>query len=150
MARILINIDVPDLAAGIAFYADGLGFELQRRLFNGGVAEMLCGTQSIYLIAQAAGTLAIAGQAAVRDYGDHWTPMHLDLVVNDVDTALAKAVAAGARVSAAARDHVYGRLASLRDPFGHGFCLIAFTADGYHAVPSGRSNASGAKTGGRH
>jgi len=32
-----------------------------------------------------------------RDYGRHWTPVHIDFVVDDVEAALRRAVDAGAR-----------------------------------------------------
>ena len=40
----LVNIDVPDLEAGVRFYRDALGFELARRL-GPEVAEMTGGYQ---------------------------------------------------------------------------------------------------------
>ena len=62
-SRLLINIDVPDILAGIAFYCGGLGFQLQRRLFGGAVAELRLGDQHVYLIAQPAGqSPSLAGQ----------------------------------------------------------------------------------------
>ena len=51
----------------------------------------------IYLLEKAAGTPA-AGARQPRDYARHWTPVHLDVVVDDVDAAVARAVAAGARL----------------------------------------------------
>ena len=60
--------------------------------------------------------------------------MHLDVVVADVGAALARAVAAGAKAETAIRDEAYGRIVTLADPFGHGFCLIEFTGRGYHEL----------------
>ena len=57
--------------------------------------------------------------------------MHLDVVVDDLDTALERAVAAGARAETAIRTEAYGRIVVLADPFGHGFCLIQFLGRGY-------------------
>ena len=64
--------------------------------------------------------------------------MHLDLVVPDVDAAVARAVAAGAVLEQAARSHAWSRIALLADPFGHGFCLLQFLNRGYDelATPS--------------
>ncbi len=50
-----------------------------------------------------------AGSAAtedgdVRDYERHWTPLHLDWVVEDIDAALMRAVAAGAMLEQPVRE----------------------------------------------
>ncbi len=39
--------------------------------------------------------------------------------------------------AAFARDAPYGRIAMLADPFGHGFCLLQFSARGYDALLEG-------------
>jgi len=134
MREILINIDVPDLDAGIRFYEKGLGFALQRLLFDGTVAELAGGGSRIFLIGSAAGTAPVKGSPLVRAYDDHWTPVHLDIAVDDLDAALSGAVAAGARIAAAVTSHEWGRIAGLRDPFGNGLCLIQFSTAGYDAV----------------
>lgn len=64
----------------------------------------------------------------------HWTPVHLDFVVPDLDAAIDRARLAGATLEGAPTTHAYGRLALLADPFGHGFCLIEFTGRGYDAI----------------
>jgi uncharacterized glyoxalase superfamily protein PhnB len=69
-----------------------------------------------------------------RRYERHWTPLHVDVVVDDVDAAVERALRAGAVLEAPARDAPYGRIAMLADPFGHGFCLLAFSATGYDAL----------------
>lgn len=132
--RLLVNIDVPDIEAGIRFYASGLGFRLQRTLFNRSVAELALGPSNIYLIEHPAGTEAIPGLRRARTYERHWTPVHLDLIVEDVDSAVAQAMAAGAVRSGEQTSHPWGKLAPLSDPFGHGFCLLQFSDIGYGAV----------------
>jgi PhnB protein len=48
------------------------------------------------------------------------TPAHLHLYVEDVDTVVGRAVAAGAKVLRAIQDQFYGdRSGSIADPFGH-------------------------------
>lgn len=133
--RMIINIDVPGLEAGIRFYADGLGFRFVRVLFGGSVAELTNDAGAIFLIEQSQGSQPIPGEAARRDYQrQHWTPVHIDLPVADIDTAVARALAAGAVAGALVTRHAFGRLAPMRDPFGHGFCLIEFNAAGYDAA----------------
>ncbi|MCK0197508.1 VOC family protein [Ancylobacter sp. 6x-1] len=130
--QLLVNIDVPDFEAGRRFYTEALGLTEGRRFGEGGV-ELLGGSSAIYLLVKPSGSQATAN-GAVRDYGRHWTPVHLDLVVDDLDAALVRARAAGAVLERGPVDAAWGRIAGLADPFGNGFCLLSFTASGYDAV----------------
>ncbi|EFV85857.1 acetyltransferase [Achromobacter xylosoxidans C54] len=134
--RILVNIDVPDLEAAIDFYSRAFGLALHRRLGATG-AEMLGAPAPIYLLQKAAGTPAAGAVRQPRDYARHWTPVHLDVVVDDVDDAVARAVAAGARLEDPAVSHDWGRIAHLSDPFGHGICIMQFLGRGYDALAAG-------------
>ena len=125
---ILLNIDVPSLAEGESFYATAFGLMPGRRL-GPDVLEMTGWPAPVYLLRKSAGTIG-AGRDR-RDYGRHWTPLHLDVVVSDLDQALARAIEAGARLEQDARSAAFGRIAMLADPFGHGFCLIEFSDGGY-------------------
>lgn len=71
--RLLINIDVPDLQAGIAFYEAALGL-LLHRLLDDDVAEMHGAACTLYLLQNPAGSSATAAAAVRRDYARHWTP----------------------------------------------------------------------------
>jgi predicted enzyme related to lactoylglutathione lyase len=124
--EIIINIDVDDLEKAVSFYESALGLRAGRRLFDGSVAEMLGGPAPIYLLAKPAGSSAAAGKAARRDYARHWTPVHLDFIVDDISMAMQRAIGAGARLEQAVATFPWGKLAVLSDPFGHGFCLIEF------------------------
>ena len=128
--RILVNIDVPDLEHAIAFYRQAFGLRLHRRLGPTG-AEMLGADAPIYLLEKAAGTPAAGAARQPRDYARHWTPVHLDVVVEDVDSAVARAVAAGARLEDPPATHAWGRIAHLADPYGHGICILQFLGRGY-------------------
>ncbi|MFY2057954.1 GNAT family N-acetyltransferase [Achromobacter xylosoxidans] len=134
--RILVNIDVPDLEAAIDFYSRAFGLALHRRLGATG-AEMLGAPAPIYLLQKAAGTPAAGAVRQPRDYARHWTPVHLDVVVDDVDDAVARAVAAGARLEDPSVSHDWGRIAHLSDPFGHGICIMQFLGRGYDALAAG-------------
>ncbi|HSX61978.1 MAG TPA: VOC family protein [Tahibacter sp.] len=135
MARIIVDIDVPDLASGCAFYCAALDLQVARYLFDRSVAELVGANATIYLLEEAAGTIAAAAHR--RDYARHWTPVHLDVAVDDLDAALARAVAAGATVEGNIDDASWGRIVRLADPFGHGLCLIQFSAEGYDTVVAG-------------
>jgi uncharacterized glyoxalase superfamily protein PhnB len=60
--------------------------------------------------------------------------VHLDFVVGDLDAAVERAQAAGARVEGELGDYAWGRIARLSDPFGHGLCLLEFRGRGYDEV----------------
>lgn len=132
---ILVNIDVDELERAIAFYTAALDLRLGRRLFDGSVAEMLGASSTIYLIAKPAGSVPAPGAASVRDYRRHWTPVHLDFIVDDVSAAVERAVAAGARLEGDIQSFGWGRQATLSDPFGHGFCILQFSGTGYDGAP---------------
>ncbi|WP_433925246.1 VOC family protein [Stenotrophomonas nematodicola] len=131
--RFLVNIDVDNLDHGIAFYTRAFGLHPGRRFGADGV-ELLGGPAPVYLLAKPAGSASTPQVRDRRDYRRHWTPLHLDWVVDDVDAALTRAVQAGARVEQAPATHAWGRIALLADPFGHGFCLLQFLGDGYDAI----------------
>lgn len=129
--QVLVNIDVADLDRAITFYRDALGLQRARTLFEGTVAEMLGACCRLYLIEHAEGEAATATQQATRDYGRHWTPVHLDFVVDDITMACEQAVAAGASQETPISDFPWGKLVTLSDPFGNGFCLIQFPGEPY-------------------
>ncbi len=133
---LLVNIDVPDIAAAVAFYRDAFGLAPGRRLSPQAV-ELNGWPARLYLLENPAGSLGAGADR--RRYDRHWTPVHLDVVVDDIERALARAVAAGATVETAVHDEPFGRTAKLADPFGHGFCLIELRGRGYDelAVPDG-------------
>jgi predicted enzyme related to lactoylglutathione lyase len=62
--------------------------------------------------------------------------VHLDVVVRDVDAAVARAVSAGATLEGDPQTYGWGKLALLADPFGNGFCLVEFLGRGYDEIAS--------------
>lgn len=129
--QFLINIDVDDLERAIAFYRDAFGLR-PGRSFGASGMEMLGGNAPLYLLAKEAGSRA-AGERR-RDYQRHWTPVHLDMVVEDVEAAVERALAAGAKLEGQIRVNDWGAIAGLSDPFGHGFCLLEFRGRGYDEI----------------
>ncbi len=135
MADLRICIDVDDLDRGIAFYTGALGLKLGRR--NGPHwAELLGAACPIDLLPTEAGSQASPGSPAVRTFARHWTPVHLDFTVENLDAAVRSAVAAGAKIERDIEAKKWGRIAILADPFGHGFCLLEFRGRGYDEVIS--------------
>lgn len=136
MLQLRICIDVSDLEAGIAFYRDALGLSLGRRL-GAKWAEMLGASSPLDLLAEAEGTAPSSRTTTVRDYGRHWTPVHLDCVVTDLAAAVQRAIAAGATLDHDIQPRKWGRIATLADPFGNGFCLLEFRGRGYEELLAG-------------
>lgn len=68
----LINIDVPDLEEAIGFYEQIAGLKLQRRLFEGTVAELHGASATIFLLQKEVGSSPVPGTALSRDYQRHW------------------------------------------------------------------------------
>lgn len=130
-ARLIVNIDVDDLDRAIEFYSRVFDLRLERRLFEDTVAELSGASSPIFLLANPAGTRATPSAPQMRDYRRHWTPVHLDLVVEDVREAVEKATFHRARLEGEIEAYEWGRMARMADPFGHGFCLIEFSGRGY-------------------
>lgn len=127
----LINIDVPDLDRAIRFYRQAVGLELRRKLFEGSIAEMSGTTVPVYLVAQPENSEPAPGFSFKRSYRRHWTPVHLDFVVEDLASAVAQAEAAGATLESGPESFAWGNIVTFGDPFGHGFCLIQWAGRGY-------------------
>ena len=128
---VLINIDVPDLDRAIAFYTGAFDLTIARRFGAGGV-ELAGWPSPVFLLVKAPGSVG-AGES-LRTYQRHWTPVHLDVVVPDIDTALARALAAGGTAEGPVKTANWGKLAILADPFGHGLCLMEFLGRGYDEI----------------
>ena len=128
---VLINIDVPDLRTAIAFYTEAFGLKVARRFGELG-AELSGWPVPVFLLEKEAGSMGADGSR--RTYERHWTPVHLDIVVAGIEGAVTRATDAGARVEGEVRTFVWGRIAVLADPFGHGVCLIEFLNRGYDEI----------------
>lgn len=129
---LLVNIDIEELEKGTRFYCEALGLRVGRR-FDGAV-ELLGSAAPIYLLAKPAGTAVSPASGQSRDYRRHWTPVHLDFVVEDLPGAVAQAKSAGATLEQEIRTAAWGRIAMFADPFGNGFCLLEFRGRGYDEI----------------
>ena len=139
MIDLLANVDVDDLAKAEAFYCQALGLHVGRRFGNSGV-ELLGASSPIYLLEKAKGTVASAATSQLREYSRHWTPVHLDFVVEDIAAAVDCARRVGATLEGEVGIHKWGHIALMADPFGHGFCLIEFRGRGYDEIAENQSN----------
>jgi predicted enzyme related to lactoylglutathione lyase len=129
----LVNIDVNDLPKGVAFYQQAVGLRPGRRFGSLGV-EMLGASSAVYLLMKPEGTRPSSNADEMRRYRRHWTPVHLDFVVAELDAAVSRAIDAGARLEGEIQTHEWGRIAHMADPFGHGICFIQFLGNGYDEI----------------
>jgi predicted enzyme related to lactoylglutathione lyase len=126
-------IDVADLERGIAFYCGGLGLTLKRRLSPSWV-ELAGANLAVFLLGNRAPSADLGATRIRRDFTRHWTPVHLDFIVPDLDAAVARLTVFGATLDRDIQEREYGRMANMADPFGNGFDLIEFSGSGYDAV----------------
>ena len=132
MSNLLVNVDVDDLDKATRFYCAAFDLRVARRFE--GAAELLGASAPIYLLSKAPGTRATPRSDEKRRYERHWTPVHLDFVVDNLEKALARAANAGATIETEVQAHAWGTIALLADPFGNGFCLLQFTGRGYDEI----------------
>ena len=123
MISVSVSIDVPNLDEGVRFYSSAFGFEKGAAPIPG-LVVMRAGDAELCILEKAAGTKPAQGSDDVRRYERHWTPVHIDIHVDDFASAIAKAIAAGVKREQLFEDARHGSVAFLSDPFGHGFCVI--------------------------
>ena len=126
-------IEVTEIERGLEFYSRGLGLTLKRRLSPTWV-ELDGANLPIFLLADRPRVADLGSTTAVRSYQRHWTPVHLDFIVGDLDGMAARLCALGASLDRDIKICEYGRIANMADPFGNGFDLIEFSGSGYDAV----------------
>ena len=112
MTQLLVNIDVDDLERATRFYTRAFGLSVGRKLGDD-FLELVGAEVPIYLLVNRAGSAPFAGATGGRSYERHWSPVHLDLVVPDIEQAIARALEAGAKLERAVQQEPYGLLALL-------------------------------------
>ena len=132
----IVNIDVEDLKSAERFYVNALGLRAGRHFGTSGI-ELLGASTPIYLLEKADNSPAVPSDKQARHYSRHWTPVHLDIVVADVEEGVRRATAAGATLERPIQPSNWGKLARMADPFGHGFCLVEFVGRGYDEIATG-------------
>jgi predicted enzyme related to lactoylglutathione lyase len=133
MLEVHAYIEVTEPQRGIAFYCDGLGLTVRRRLSPRWI-ELAGANLPIFLLANQPEVADLGTISAKRNYDRHWTPVHLDFIVPDLDAIVARLTARGGTLDRAIKHREYGRIANMADPFGNGFDLIEFSGSGYDGV----------------
>src|ERR1700687_4227795 len=95
MREVNAYIEVADLERGIAFYCGGLGLALKRRLGPNWV-ELGRANLPIFLLGNRPPVAELGAPRAERNFMRHWTPVHLDFIVADLDAVVTRLVGLGA------------------------------------------------------
>lgn len=118
----LVAILVPSYDAGLAFFVDGLGFELIENSDHGDgkrwVRVAPKGAQTQFLLARAIGPQR--DHIGQQGGGRVWLFLHTQDFAGDHD----RLIAAGAQFEEPPRRETYGTVAVFRDPFGNRWDLI--------------------------
>ena len=115
-----VTVPVPDLDAGIAFYADGLGHPLRWR--NDAIGQVGLGL---------AGSDTEIVLTTRHGYEPNW-------LVESAGEAARVVEAAGGRILTPPFDIPVGRVAVVADPFGNGLVLVDLSKGRYETDAGGR------------
>jgi predicted enzyme related to lactoylglutathione lyase len=135
MPEVHVYIEIDDLERGIEFYVNGLGLTVKRRLTERWV-ELAGAQMPIHLLARPEPEFESGGHVLHKDFSRHWTPIHLDFVVEDLEAAVERAVRSGATLERRVDHPGLWQLAALADPFGNGFDLITDPEPAYARLGS--------------
>ena len=114
-----VCIDVNDIDRAVEFYGRGLGLRILEHHEHWAQAQL--GDQTFWSIKVDPGS----DDVVTRDYKRHWTPVHLDFVVEDIDMAVKSALDAGGHLDhAIKRNPARADVANLSDPSGNGVDLV--------------------------
>lgn len=122
MLEIAICIDVSDLAEATKFYCEALGCELKEK--KGSHNTLSAAGTIVHLSAKDAGSNATPSADTRRRFERHWTPVHVDFYVEDVDAITPAVERLGGTVEST-KSGDWGKAAFCADPYGNGFCLLA-------------------------
>jgi predicted enzyme related to lactoylglutathione lyase len=129
-------IEVTEPARGLSFYCEGLGLKLKRQL-SPRWFELTGANLPVFLLANRPEFADLGGRKVQRSYERHWTPVHLDFIVDDLDATVPRLIALGGSLDRPVKNRDYGRIANMADPFGNGFDLIEFSGAGYDGISRG-------------
>ncbi len=122
MIRLSVSIDVPNLEEATAFYVSALGCEHLRQ-DSQNIRVLRAENCEIYLLQRREGTHPTPDQGQARSYDRHWTPVHLDFGVDDLDSTLERILKLGG-THEGSESGPWGEIEYCVDPFGNGFCII--------------------------
>ena len=120
LAKATVSIDVSDMKQAIEFYTQALGCEFKKK-YTDEWQVVTAGSLDLHIQQKEEGSIAAADHR--RDYSRHWTPVHLDFIVDDIKPACDAVEKFGGTVEKQSFSEV-ADLANCADPFGNGFDFI--------------------------
>ena len=126
-------IDVTAAEPAIAFYCDGLGLSVKRRLSPTWIE--LAGATCRSSFSPTARLTPISGRGRCRAASSAIGRRSISTSSSPISTPRWRGlVALGGSLDRAIADRDYGRIAYMADPFGNGFDLIEFSGTGYDGI----------------
>jgi predicted enzyme related to lactoylglutathione lyase len=123
MAKISICIDVSEIDKAIQFYTKVFSCELVKK--DEKYSELNLDGLTIYLGLNKAGTNPLIDGKSVRSYERHWTPVHLDIAVENLSQSVTQVKELGGLIEGE-KSGDWGSIAFCSDPFGNGFCMMHY------------------------
>lgn len=120
MTEISISIDVSDMGKAVLFYTKALGCTELRA--GEDTTKLKAENVSIFLLQKESGSNPLINGTSSRNYERHWTPVHLDFNVTEIEK-IASLVKEYGGVIEGAESGDWGTVEFCADPFGNGFCL---------------------------
>lgn len=121
MSKVSVCIDVSEMEKAIQFYTKALGCELVEE--GEEYTELSADGLKVYLAKRETGSNPLIEGKAVRNFNRHWTPIHLDFTVLDVNQCVSLIIEMGG-VKEGEHNGDWGSAAFCADPFGNGFCVM--------------------------
>lgn len=121
MPQVSICIDVADIKQGTKFYTIALGCDIKHEKQQS--SELSAENVTIHLIEKEENSNPLIKESSSRNYSRHWTPVHLDFAVTDIEKTLSLIQEFGG-ILEDKKEGEWGTAAFCADPFGNGFCII--------------------------
>jgi len=120
MAKISISIDVSDMTKAILFYTKALGCSELRA--GEDTTKLSADNINIFLLKKESKSNPLIAGTASRNYERHWTPVHLDFNVTEIEKVASLVNEFGGSTEGSESGD-WGEVKYCADPFGNGFCL---------------------------
>lgn len=123
MSRISVCIDVSNIEIAIKFYTQALGCELVKE--GEEYTELSFDGLKMYLAKRDSGSNPLIVGESSRNFERHWTPVHLDFHVSNIESCVDKINELGGKKEGESSGD-WGSVAFCADPFGNGFCVMQY------------------------
>ena len=120
MIEVSISIDVSDMEKAVLFYTKALGCTELRA--GESTTKLKADNVNIFLLKNDSGTNPLINGTSSRNYGRHWTPVHLDFNVTEIEKIASRVKEYGGVIEGSESGD-RGAVEFCADPFGNGFCL---------------------------